>query len=103
MDLGGKLGRSLTGGGLMYLEYLERLCHISGGRVLVRAGRVPPVEVGGATLAWGESKRGACLVVEAVRGVRSVRRRFGKPVKRMKRGLICGGGKCESLGSLLPL
>lgn len=40
MDLGGKLGRSLTGGGLMDLECLERLCHIPGGGVLVRAGRV---------------------------------------------------------------
>lgn len=64
---------------------------------------VPPAEVGGGTLAWGQSERGACLVVEAVRGVRSVRRRFGKPGKRVERGLIRGGGKCESLGPLPPL
>lgn len=40
MDLGVKRGRSITGGGLMDLECLERLCHTPGGRVLVRAGRV---------------------------------------------------------------
>lgn len=39
MDLEVKLGRSLSGGGLVDLECLERLCHTPGGRVLVRASR----------------------------------------------------------------